>query len=291
MCSHNRHEADIVRIKIHGPRSRSSGGNRHAPFPLDVVLPLVRVGMPMNLPQSTGFQRYLRGAQLLGHRKLINIDDLDTASGPHRIRPLLTKFLQGHSSAAVKFFLRATDLDPSDSRPYLFLTEAFQTTQGKDAQVLASLKHYSEQFPTRAEASYLYAVALSQEGAGGGSADAQVESLLKQAIALSPGFAKAHFQLGTLYAHRKDYESAIREFEITEHLATGMKEVHYRLASAYRRAGQAEAAEREMKLFRESHEPNTEDGGSGISIEQFISVVDRPHSAPKDVMCFQSADK
>jgi tetratricopeptide (TPR) repeat protein len=201
------------------------------------------------------------------------------------------KFLQGDSSAAVMLFLQAADLNPSDPRPYSFLTEAFETSRVKDAQVLACLKRYSEQFPARAEASYLYAVVLSQGNAGGAAADAQVESLLKQATALDPNFAKPHFQLGALYAHREDYESAIREFEAAEHLAPGMKEVHYRLASAYKRTGHAEAAEREMKLFRESHEPNAEDGGGGISIEQFISVVDRPHSADKDVRCLQSADK
>jgi tetratricopeptide (TPR) repeat protein len=201
------------------------------------------------------------------------------------------EFLQGHSSTAVKLFLQATDLNPSDPRPYSFLTEAFETSRVKDAQVLPSVKRYSEQFPTRAEAFYLYAVVLSQESASGAAADAQVESLLKQAIALAPDFAKAHFQLGTLYAHRKDYERAIREFEATEHLAPDMKEAHYRLASANKRAGYPEAAEREMKLFRESHEPNAEDGGGGISIEQFVSVVDRPHAAAEDVRCFQSADK
>jgi tetratricopeptide (TPR) repeat protein len=201
------------------------------------------------------------------------------------------EFLQGHNSMAVKLFLQATDSNPSDPQPYSFLTEAFETSTVKNAQVLARLKRYSEQFPTRAEASYLYAIVLSQDNASGASTDAQVESLLKQATALAPNFAKAHFQLGNLYAHREDYASAIREFEVTEHLAPGMKEVHYRLASMYKRAGHAEAAEREMKLFRESRQPNAEDGGDGISIEQFISVVDRPYSETKDVRCFESADE
>jgi tetratricopeptide (TPR) repeat protein len=201
------------------------------------------------------------------------------------------EFLQGHNSTAVKLFLQATDSNPSDPRPYSFLTEAFKTSTVKDAQVLARLRRYSEQFPTRAEASYLYAVVLSQDNTSGAAADAQIESLLKQAIAFNPNLAKAHFQLGTLYAHREDYASAIREFEATEHLAPGMKEVHYRLASMYKRARHAEAAEREMELFREAHQSNVEDGGGGISIEQFISVVDRPHSETEDVRCFQGADK
>lgn len=202
------------------------------------------------------------------------------------------KFLQGDSSAAVKLFLHAIDLNPSDPRPYSFLTEAFESSRVKDVQVAKTLKHYSERFPARAEASYFYAVVLSQESDSGVAADVQVESLLKQAIALNPNFAKAHFKLGALYEHRENYESAIREFETAERLSPGMNEVHYRLASSYRRVGNAEAAKREMKLFRGSREPNAEDGGGEISVEKFISVINSPtHSVIRDLVCSHSIDK
>jgi tetratricopeptide (TPR) repeat protein len=183
-------------------------------------------------------------------------------------------FLEGHSSAAVTLFLQAADLNPSDPRPYSFLAGAFEISQTQTEEVRASLKRHLKLSPADAEARYLYAVGFLH---GGVIDNNRVESLLKQAIALDPSLTKAHFQLGTVYAHQDDYESATREFEATVRLAPDMKEAHYRLASVYKKIGRTEAAEREMKLFREARDSNKLlNGEGGISIEQFISVVDQP---------------
>lgn len=190
------------------------------------------------------------------------------------------EFLKGHSSVAVKIFLQAADLNPSDPRPYSFLAGGSEISGAQGEEVRASLKRHLELSPGDGEAYYLYALGLLHGNGYGVVIDNnRVESLLKQAITLDPGLAKAHFQLGTVYAHRNDYESAAREFEATVKLAPDMKEAHYRLASAYRKAGQTQAAEREMKLFREARDSSKAlNGYGGISIEQFISVVDRPRS-------------
>jgi tetratricopeptide (TPR) repeat protein len=197
-------------------------------------------------------------------------------------------FLQGNSSAAVDLFLQATNLKPSDPRSYAFLARSFEVSGAHGEQVRASLKRHLELSPTDAEAYYFYAVGLLHGNANGEAADyGKAESLLKQAIGLDPNLAKAHFQLGWLYVLRENYESATREFEATERLAPDMKDVHYRLAATYRRTGRTEAAEREMKLFLEAREPIKEENErGGISIEQFISVVDRPgHPATKELQC------
>ncbi len=108
----------------------------------------------------------------------------------------------------------------------------------------------------------MYALGLLHGNADGSVIDNnRVESLLKQAIALDPGLAKAHFQLGTVYAHRNDYESAAREFEATVRLAPDMKEAHYRLASAYKKTGRPEAAEREMQVIPRTRDSDKTQNG------------------------------
>ena len=203
-----------------------------------------------------------------------------------------SEFLEGHGSVAVKLFLQAADLNPSDPRPYSFLAEAFGISGVQVEEVRASLKHHLELSPSDGEAYYLYALGLLNGNADGSVIDNnRVESLLKQAIAREPGLAKAHFQLGTVYAHRNDYENAAREFEATVQLAPDMKEAHYRLASAYKKIGRPEGAEREMQSFRDTRDlSKAQNGESGISIEQFISVVARPgHTAENEMQCSRSS--
>ncbi len=187
------------------------------------------------------------------------------------------EFFVGHTSAAVRSFLRAADLNPSDPLPYSFLAGFFEISGTQATEVRASMKRHLELSPTNAEAYYFYALGLLYGNANGSVIDNdRIESLLKRAIALDSSLTKAHFQLGTLYAHRDDYESAAREFEATVRLAPGMKDAHYRLASAYKKTGRPEAAELEMKLFREEQDSSkTPKRDAGISIEQFISVVNR----------------
>jgi tetratricopeptide (TPR) repeat protein len=201
------------------------------------------------------------------------------------------EFLRGHSSPAVTLFLQGAALNPSDPRPYPFLAEAFEISATQTEEVRASLKRHLELSPADADAHYLYALGLLHGSPNGVIDNDRVESLLKQAIILDPSLAKAHFQLGTVYAHRDDYDSAAREFEATVRLAADMKEAHYRLASAYKKTGRPEAAEHEMKLFREARDSSkTLNGEGGISIEQFISVQDRPgRIASNETQCSRSS--
>jgi hypothetical protein len=77
-----------------------------------------------------------------------------------------------------------------------------------------------------------------------------VEALLRKAVALRPGFADAHFQLGLLYSDEKQTASAIREFEETVRLRPDWKAAHYRLAQLYADQGKAQLSRREFQVFK-----------------------------------------
>ena len=49
--------------------------------------------MPMHLPDSTWLQSDLGGAQLVGYRKLVDIDDLYAAARSHRVGLLLAQLV------------------------------------------------------------------------------------------------------------------------------------------------------------------------------------------------------
>ena len=198
------------------------------------------------------------------------------------------EFLQGHAAEGIVSFLQATDLAPSDPRPYSFLSSASGVSGVEGERVRSAFKRFRELVPENAQASYFYGLnLLGQRGKDGGAVDLKmVEELFKQAIMLDPNFAKAHFQLGGLYAERGDFVAAAREYEATVRLAPELREAHYRLAGAYRHTGRDELAAREMRLFEQARErPDSETGTAGMSIEQFVSVIDRPGRERPETQC------
>jgi tetratricopeptide (TPR) repeat protein len=185
------------------------------------------------------------------------------------------KFLQHGISEGNLYFLRASNLDPSDPRPYAFLASASKLQGPESGQVLDSLQRFLELAPDNPDACYYYAVCLwNRRGDGTTSTDLdKIEALLGRAIQLNPGFGKAHFQLGALYFERENYSAAVREYETTLRIAPDNNEAHYRLASAYKRTGQTALAAQEVRIFEENKRKQTVVEANGISIEQFVSVI------------------
>jgi len=218
---------------------------------------------------------------------------------PHSITLLIgvgtAEFLEGQTSDSVATFLQATDTDPSDPRPYALLSSAFGRSGVESEKVRASFKRFLDLAPENARANYFYALTLlagrgSDKGSkkddndkknDGSALDIdRVEGLFKRAILLDPNFAKAHFQLGVLYADRGEYDRAVHEYEASVRLAPDFNEAHYRLARAYRRAGSMELAAHEMQLFQNARERQASETGTAENIEQFISVMNRPGPQP-----------
>jgi tetratricopeptide (TPR) repeat protein len=185
-------------------------------------------------------------------------------------------FLQGSTSAANLYFLRAADSDPVDPRPYAFLASTSKIQGPESDRVIQSLEKFLTVAPNDPEASYYYAVGLwNRRGSSGtGSADLdEIETLLKRAIQLNPDFAKAHFQLGTLYYEREQYQEAAREYETALRLAPELRDAHYRLANAYKHIGQSSLAAQEMSVFQATRDKQSSRVEGDVSIEQFISVI------------------
>lgn len=156
---------------------------------------------------------------------------------------------------AVKALCAASDLEPSDPRPYFFLGKMSSVQVGRADEVMKRLKRFVELQPANARARFDYAMSLwkAQQDAGGQVDYPQIESLMKKGIALDPKFAEAHLQLGILLAEQQDYSQAIPEYQHAIKLEPDLANAHYRLAQAYTRTGQPALAKQEFEVHNGLH--------------------------------------
>jgi tetratricopeptide (TPR) repeat protein len=174
---------------------------------------------------------------------------------PNSIRMLLgvgaASFARGNSDDAIREICRASDVDPVDSAPYLFLGKIEQTEMVPSNDLIDKLHRFVALRPRDADAHYFYAVGLwkRRNRSQDRNTAAQVESLLKEALQIDPKNAPAELQLGIVEADQGVYAEAISHYQ--KALATDplLEEAHYRLAQAYRETGQSDNAREEVRIY------------------------------------------
>ena len=161
----------------------------------------------------------------------------------------VARFAQGQYDKAVKALLRATDLMPSDPRPYLLLGRAYSASSLESEEVAKRLAHLVGIQPRNAQAHYYYALSLWKGQRASPAGLPLVEEHLKGAIELDPQMPEAHLELGALYAQQSRYPLAIEEYEAAIRLRPDLARAHYRLAQVYLRAGEKAAAQTELHAY------------------------------------------
>jgi tetratricopeptide (TPR) repeat protein len=165
-------------------------------------------------------------------------------------------YLRGNYDDAVQSLVQATDLNPADYRPYIFLANAYSASRKETLAVTERLKRFATLYPDDASAVYYYALSMWKGSPGAEPQERlqQVETLLKKSCALDPGFAEAHLQLGNLYASQQKYLDAIEQYRRAVELDSGLAEAHYKLGQTFARAGQSEQAEHEFEVYERLHQ-------------------------------------
>jgi tetratricopeptide (TPR) repeat protein len=160
-------------------------------------------------------------------------------------------FALGSYEQAVQRLCEASDLNPDDSVPYLFLGKMQGTEAVPSEDVVEKLHRFVARQPESADANYYYAVGLWKldRGQQGIARAAQVEAFLRKAIRLDPKYAAAYLQLGIVHFEEKNYPQAISDYQQAIQADQEMEEAHYRLAQAYRRSGNAAKAETELQIY------------------------------------------
>jgi tetratricopeptide (TPR) repeat protein len=221
------------------------------------------------------------GAELLAHRAFAPAIEIFTRG--NRLFPRSTRMLLGlavadyangsYAQAAQRFF-EASDMNPSDPGPYLFLAKVQSSAITESGGYLERMRRFANLEPSNAWANYYYATSLwKQKGDG-----AQAEALLDKALELDPTLADAHVQLGIIYSARKNFAQAIAVFEKAIAIDPRMQEAHYRLAQTYARTGETLKAQQEFEIHhRLIEESSKQVERERREIQQFVIELRPPN--------------
>jgi len=232
------------------------------------------------------------GAELLLHRALepaIEVFRKGHERYPQSARMLLglgaTYYAQGSRDEAAQFFLQASDSDPADPQPYLFLGRLLVTENSSPSSWTEKMKGFATLHPENAMAHYLYGLALAKQGEVDSKEDAEAQ--FNRAVKLDAHLGSAYLQLGILRSERKDFPEAVAALQKAVEYTPLPAEAHYRLTEVYRRMGDAEKARQETALFKQIAAQKEQDAErERHEIQQFIytlrgTTAPTPTPAPK----------
>ena len=232
-------------------------------------------------------QNYFKwGSELLLHRAVQPAIDIFTNGArafPRSERMLAALgaalYASGAYDSAARRVCEASDLNPSDPQPYLFLGKMEEAAPENLSCAEEKLARFAHSQPDNALANYYYALALTREDANHAG---QAEAVLQRAVRLDPKLAEAHLQLGVLQAQRSDWESAKASYERAIAANAGFPDPHFRLAQIYKRAGDKQKALDELRSFeslKQSEAAHVEQRRR--EIRQFVVVLQKQSDPSK----------
>ncbi|HEY3988093.1 MAG TPA: tetratricopeptide repeat protein [Acidobacteriaceae bacterium] len=147
----------------------------------------------------------------------------------------------------------ASDLEPANPEPYIFMGKIEMASPRPLPCVEAKLARFVREKPDSSVANYLYAMSIwkQQQSSSNNPALQQVETLLIKAISLDAKCYDGYLQLGILAASQHNYEKAIPLYAKAIDIDPQLGEAHYRLGVAYDRLGERDKAQREFQLHDE----------------------------------------
>ena len=228
------------------------------------------------------------GAELLTHRafdQAIEVFSKGNRLFPRSVRTLLglaaALYSRGAYDQGSQRLFEASDLNPGDPGPYLFLGKV------QSVEILQS-DGYSERMgrfarlqPDNALANYYYAASLWKNGPADSATRAKVLSLLEKAVRLDPNLGAGYFQLGIFYAGQKDFPNAIAAYQKAIAVSPQLEEAHYRLAQAYRLTGEELKAQTEFAVHAQLSRKAAEDlERERHEIQQFVFALRGNSASP-----------
>jgi tetratricopeptide (TPR) repeat protein len=231
------------------------------------------------------------GTELLAHRAPEAA--IEVFAKGSRLFPTSTRMLigmgvawhaQGAFDRAADCLCQASDLNPSDPKPYLFLAKMQTTATVQSPAVLERLSRFATIHPESALANYYYAAALWKraKGARDEATTTQVQLLLKQAIQLDPKLGPAYLLQGIVHSDNGDWSNAVSDYQQSIEASPQLDEPHYRLAQVYRRLGEKAKAQQELQIYEHlSKNAASEAERERHEIPQFVVAL-RDATAPSE---------
>jgi tetratricopeptide (TPR) repeat protein len=242
------------------------------------------------------------GAELLAHRALQPATEI-FAKGS-RLFPRSNRLLvglgvswygRGAYDQAATNLESASDLDPANSIPYLFLGKMQSVEVEPFKGAVTTLARFAKLEPDNALANFYYAVSILKEsaderrsGTAAGDSSKRVELLLHKALQIDPQLGAAHLLLGNMAWDGGDVKAAIDQYrqaiEVSSDMDDTIAEAHYRLAQAYLHTGEKLKAQEELELHRQLVTKIQEGGLRELrDVQQFVITLrsDTKNLAPQ----------
>ena len=187
----------------------------------------------------------------------------------------VSSYAHGSYDQAVKHMCAASDLNPADPAPYLFLGKVQSADATPSPASVEKLERFARLQPDNAHANYFYALSLwnSRQGKDDKIA-AQVKSLLEKAVRLDSRLGAGFLQLGILELEENNLPGALSSFQRAVEASPQLPQAHYRLAQAYRKTGDLSRAQKELEIYKKmSMESAEQSVRERREIQQFVYTL------------------
>jgi tetratricopeptide (TPR) repeat protein len=232
------------------------------------------------------------GAQLLLHRA--TAPAVDVFGRGFRLYPDSPRMLAGLGAAlytsgsideAAQRLCEASDLDPANPAPYLFLGKMQESSSTALPCADQKLARFARDDPQNALANYYYALVLWRRDRGSMRSETldEAKALLEKAAAIDPKLDSADVQLGNLYSARGMLREAMSAYERAIATNPSNSEAHYRLGLVCKQLGEKAKAQREFEEYKQLDKTEAEaTERRRRDLGQFLFVLQDKQSALKD---------
>jgi tetratricopeptide (TPR) repeat protein len=199
------------------------------------------------------------GAELLLHRAAapaIEVFGRGVHSHPDSARMLAglgaALYTSGSAEEAAQRLCDASDLEPANPAPYLFLGKIQDAASAPLPCAEQKLARFAHDRPGSALANYYYALALLKRNRGSQDPETleHAKALLEKSSAIDSKLDLAYLQLGNLYASRGALPEALAAYQKAVTANPAGSEAHYRLGLTYKRVGEESKAQREFEDYK-----------------------------------------
>ena len=203
---------------------------------------------------------FVWGSELLLHRAVWQAQEVfgkGVKAHPKSARMLValgTALFAGalYDQAAARV-CEASDLNPADVEPYVFLGKIEAASPNVLECVEPKLARFVQQQPGNSLANYLYAMTIWKrlDQPVDSARLEKVQEFLTKAVTIDANCGDGYLQLGILNASKRDYSKAIGFYTKAIEVNPQLVEAYYRLGVAYDRTGEADKAKQEFQLHDE----------------------------------------
>ena len=193
-------------------------------------------------------------------------------------------YASGSWEEAARSLCAASDLQPADPAPYLFLGKIEKTSPSPLPCSEEKLARFAQQQPGNTLANFYYAISIwkREKGSEDPAGRKRAETLLEKAVAIDPKLDEGYLQLGMIHSERGDFEQAIRDYKEAIDVNPRLGEAHRELGMMYQRTGDRAKAQEEFETYKEIEKAEAaESERERRELRQFLIILkDQPTATP-----------